>query len=115
MRLTTVLALLLASVVISVGATLTAIQLVPTLAPAGAPGKQGPPGSAGPSGEPGIRGPRGPAGTDGTAGTVHTPPLFGEDPEIVSRLCRVFQAEYFNRDTRHPDVAAFATELYEAC
>lgn len=115
MRLTTVVVLLLSCVVLSVGATLAAIQTVPALAPAGTPGAEGLRGPAGPPGERGVRGPRGPAATADPARPVHTPPLFGEDPEIVTRLCRVFQSEYLNREMRHPDVAALATELYDAC
>lgn len=110
-----VLALLLATVALSVGATLAAIHFAPGLLPAGAAGPQGPPGRPGPEGPTGPRGARGPEGPTGRQ-MVAPVPVGNDDPAmVIERWCDILNLEYLNRSSRQPDVSAFAVKLYFAC
>jgi hypothetical protein len=79
------------AVVLSVGATLTAIQLVPDVAPQGAQGPTGAPGPQGPQGPAGETGPR---GARGRADTGTVPPRRLEAiNEVVDEWCGMLRIE----------------------
>jgi hypothetical protein len=99
------------AVVLSAGATLTAIQLVPDLAPRGAQGPTGAPGPQGPqgpAGEPGQRGARGPAGKDGSDGRDASADQAWV-PALVGAWCDTLgREERYSNDLEGPDSIVLA-------